>query len=398
MSRHGVLTLPFLVLIVLSLFLGCGTKQSVICGLPASSASTCSCGGGACPAEFYSYVYVAGGSGGNNEIAAFPINLSTGAIGTPVTSTGPGIPSMAVVENAFLYASDPYIGPVLGGGAIYGWTINTETGALTAVPESPFILQEIALPNGVAVADNLASGPYLYVADGGVIDGLQINSATGALTAVPGSPFTSGTNIYLAVDYLNHFVFATDEDSPGGLLAFTIDASTGALTPVPGSPFAINSGSTGFMQLGQIVVDPTGRFVYVAVTATNQVAAFAITASSGVLTPAPGSPFAAGDGASAMTTFNNSPGNNFLYVANTTAGTISGYSINPTSGALSPLAGSPFAISATALVTDISGGHLYASSATDVMAFSIDPSTGGLTQIGSPVAFPGATALTYEGR
>lgn len=70
----------------------------------------------------------------------------------------------------------------------------------------------------------------------------------------------------------------------------------------------------------------------------------------------PGSPFAAGGGASAIATFNNSPGSDFLYVANTMAGTISGYSINPTTGALSPLAGSPFAISATSLATDLSGG------------------------------------------
>jgi len=252
-------------------------------------------------------------------------------------------------------------------------------------------------PNGVAIADNLGpSGLYLYIADSGVIDALQANPNTGALTTVPGSPFTSGTNVNLTVDYLNHFVFAGDEASPAGVLAFTIDASTGALTSVPGSPFAINPSSTGFMQLGQIVVDPTGSFVYVAMPTTGQIAAFAITPSSGVLTPVSGSPFAAGDGASAIATFNNSPGSDFLYVANTTAGTISGYSINPT-GALSALAGSPFAISATSLATEISGGHLYASSTSGLIAFSINTSTGALTQIGSPVAFAGVTALTYVG-
>lgn len=302
---------------------------------------------------------------------------------------------MAVIDGAFLYASNP---DVESGGAINAWLIDQDTGALTAVSGSPFSLGPLAVPNGLAAADNLGpAGPYLYVADAGKIDALQTNTATGALTAVPGSPFTSGTNLYLTVDYLNHFLFAADEDSPGGVLVFTIDASMGALTPVPGSPFPIGSNSTGLVQLGQIVVDPTGSFVYVAITATNQVAAFSITPSSGVLTPVPGSPFAAGGGASAMTTFNNSPGNDFLYVSDTTAGTISGYSINPTTGALSPLAGSPFAITATTLATDISGGHLYASSATGVMVFSIDPSTGALTQIGSPVPFAGATALAYVG-
>jgi len=383
------------VLIALTLSLGCGTTRSVSCPLPASSsASTCTCNG-ACPAEFYAYVYAAGN---NNEIATFPIEASTGGIGTQAAGTEPvSSPSMAVMDNAFLYASNPFIGDILEGGEIYGWTIDDATGALTAVPGSPFLLPVMASPNGVAVADNLGiSGPYLYIADTGTIDALQASTATGALTTVPGSPFTSGTNFSLAVDYLNHFVFAADEDSPGGVLAFTIDASTGALTPVPGSPFAINSGSTGFMQLGQIVVDPTGSFVYVAMPSTSQIAAFAITPSSGVLTAVPGSPFAAGDGASAIATFNNSPGSNLLYVANTTAGTISGYSINST-GALTTLAGSPFAISATTLATNHSSGYVYASSTSGLSVFSINSSTGALTEIGSPVAFAGATALAYAG-
>ena len=91
------------VLIALSLSLGCGTTRSVNCPLPASSsASTCTCNG-ACPAQFYAYVYAAGS---NSELAAFPIEASTGGIGTQVAGTEPvSSPSMAVMDNAFLYAS-----------------------------------------------------------------------------------------------------------------------------------------------------------------------------------------------------------------------------------------------------------------------------------------------------
>jgi hypothetical protein len=32
-----------------------------------------------------------------------------------------------------------------------------------------------------------------------------------------------------------------------------------------------------------------------------------------------------------------------------------------------------------------------------LMVFSINPSSGSLTPVGSPVAFPGATALAYAG-
>jgi 6-phosphogluconolactonase len=51
----------------------------------------------------------------------------------------------------------------------------------------------------------------------------------------------------------------------------------------------------------------------------------------------------------------NAPGYSslYVYVANETAGSISGYSINETTGALTPVASSPFAAaSVTALTTD----------------------------------------------
>jgi len=385
------------VLLALIFSLGCGTSHPIICnGLPSSS-PTCTCSG-ACPAEIQPFVFAAGSNG---QIAEFPIARSTGALEAPTTTPGPASsPGLAVIGGAYLYASNP---ETETGGAIDAWWIDQVTGVLTTVPGSPFSVGAAASPSGLVAADNLAPpGPFLYAADSGTIDALeQIDNGTGALTIVPGSPFTSGTNQYLAVDYLDRFLFAADEDPPGGVLAFTIDPASGALTAVPGSPFALSS--SGNVQPGQIVVDPTGSFVYVAMTSTNQVAAFSIASPSGVLTPVPGSPFAAGSGPSALATFNNESNGYFLYVSNTTGGTISGYSINSTTGALTSLAGSPFAIAAESIVTDISAGHLYAYGAsasgmpagTGMMAFSIDPSTGALTQIGGPIPFVGATALAY---
>jgi 6-phosphogluconolactonase len=386
--------LTLVILIALSLFLGCGKSHPVICDLPASfSSSTCTCDSGACPAMFDSYIYAAGT---NSQITIFPLQALTGVIQTPTSSAGPAAsPGIAAIGSAYLYASNPQ---AAGGGAIDAWTINSNTGALTPVPGSPFSAGGVSLPAGLAVADGNAvgsqgaTGPFLYVADAGKIDALQVdNNGIGTLTAVPGSPFTSGTNLYLTVDPMSRFVFAADEDPPGGVLAFTINAMTGALTAVPGSPFAISSNPSGSSQLGQIAVDSSGSFVYVAMTSTAEIAAFSI-GSGGVLSPVPGSPFAAGSGAFAITTANGA-----VYVSNNSAGTVSGYRINPTTGALSPVAGSPFSIDATTLATDFGYGHLYASGPTGLMVFSINASSGSLTQVGSPVAFPGATELAYAG-
>jgi 6-phosphogluconolactonase len=395
MPRSAAVVLFASILLALIFSLGCGTSShpTVCLGLPSTSSSsgTCTCSGGACPADIQSFVFAAGNNG---QIAAFPIVSNTGALNAPVTTSGPTASlGLATMDSAYLYASNPGTGT---GGAIDAWVIDQVTGTLTAVSGSPFSLGSGASPSGLVTADNLSSpGPFLYAADSGTIDALQqINNGTGALTIVPGSPFTSGTNQYLATDYLNRFLFAADEDAPGGVLAFTINSSTGALTAVAGSPFALSS--SGNVQPGQIVVDPTGSFVYVAMTSTNQVAAFSIVSPSGSLTPVPGSPFAAGNGPNAIAAFNTGDNAYFLYVSNATAGTISGYSINPTTGVLTPAAGSPFAIAATNIVTDLGEGHLYAYGADGLTVFSIDPTTGALLQVGSPLAFPGGTALVYD--
>ncbi|HTW56674.1 MAG TPA: beta-propeller fold lactonase family protein [Terriglobales bacterium] len=374
---------------ILSFCLGCGTKHAV-CSTPSSSSSsssTCSCGGGACPASFYAYVYAVGDSG---EIATFPVHQIGAELGTPTTTTGPASSvGVAQVESAFLYASDPQ---AQSGPSIDEWTINVGTGALTTVAGSPFAMGASAVPNGLAVAENLGSaGPFLYVADAGKIDALQVNSGTGALTTVPGSPFTSGTNLYLTVDPTSHFVFAAGEDAPGGVLAFTINQSTGGLTPVPGSPFLIGS-SANPVTVGEIVVDPLGIFVYVTLPAAGQVAALSIDPASGVLTPVPGSPFAAGTGAFAIAvTFNG-----ILYVANPTANSISGYSINEMTGALTQVASSPFAADGVTALTVDGYGDLYAYGSSG-MAILNTGGTGVLTPIGSPVASPATAAMTYVG-
>src|SRR5436309_2243058 len=68
--------------------------------------------------------------------------------------------------------------------------------------------------------------------------------------------------------------------------AISVDAATGALAAVPGSPFATPQNP------GSGVVHPNGKFAYVSAAATGQIVAFNIGAN-GALTPAAGSPFAA---------------------------------------------------------------------------------------------------------
>src|SRR6266481_2949758 len=84
-----------------------------------------------------------------------------------------------------------------------------------------------------------------------------------------------------------NFVYtANAAGSPSTVSALASDAATGALTAVAGSPYGTGSGSLA------IAADPTRRFLYVANAQSSDITAFNINATSGALS-ATGSPFAA---------------------------------------------------------------------------------------------------------
>src|SRR5882724_4264590 len=86
----------------------------------------------------------------------------------------------------------------------------------------------------------------------------------------------------------------------------------------------------------------TTHFVYVMNATSNNVSAYTVNAQTGALTPVANSPFAAGTQPSAMTI---APSGAHSYVSNAGSNDISGYSISGSTGALTPLSGSPYAVS-----------------------------------------------------
>jgi 6-phosphogluconolactonase len=356
--------------------IACGSKQSRFCGL------ACCEPGSACPVT-PSYLFA---TNINGQLSAFPVQPS-GGLGTPVNVAGPSNVTLGLAfVNGYVYASNP--DPATGS-SVEGWSFNNANGSLTPVPGSPFALGTLRVPRGMAAGD-----AFLYIADTSSIDAFQIDTGTGSLTATPGSPFTSGSGDYLALDPQNNCcLFASDDDPPGGVMAFTVDGTTGALTKVPGSPFAANPSSSTNTVPMQLVVDSNGSFLYVSLEGTSEVAGFSI-GSGGLLTPIPGSPFSVGKGTISLATASG----NLLYVSNGLDQTVSGFSIDSTTGLLTRLAGSPFAISSTVLLASPwpYANVLYASGPGGIFAYSVDTSTGSLTPIsGSPFPSDSPTALAY---
>jgi 6-phosphogluconolactonase len=350
---------------------GCGGRNS-------SSTSVCGADGGAAP-QTREMLYLAG----LNQIAAFKIDVSTGALGTPTTVAGPNDAAGIAAGPAanLLFVSD------FGGEAVDVFSVNAGDGTLapTSVAPLPQSTTTTRLPRpDRSVTD--PAGKYLYVSDSnsGAVDAFAIG-ADGSLSLVPGSPFPAGDGPSgVAVDPAGKFVYVSDNYDPmGGISAYAIDSS-GALTAVPGSPFSTGNSSAG---PGPLAVHPNDKFLYVAlsgnVNANHLISAFKIDPATGALGAVAGSPFATGANPNTMAL---DGAGRFLYTANTQDDTVSAFAVNPTTGTLTPIAGSPFSVSSIGgLAVEASGQYLYVASGSNVSGFAIDPCRGALTALpGSP--------------
>jgi Lactonase, 7-bladed beta-propeller len=181
-------------------------------------------------------------------------------------------------------------------------------------------------------AKNLAGNPNAVVA-------YSVNPDSGALTPVAGSPYPAGDSTSaIAVDSGTRFLYATNQGATGGpgsntISAYTIDVNTGGLAAVPGSPFP------SALAPISVVVEPSGRYLYVANVHDNTISAFAINSGSGALTSVTGGPVVAGvDGPRQLLVH---PNGKFLYLATANESNVWSYAIDTGTGALTPLAGSP---------------------------------------------------------
>jgi 6-phosphogluconolactonase len=159
--------------------------------------------------------------------------------------------------------------------------------------------------------------------------------------------------------------------------AFSIAASSGVLTAVAGSPFQINLSPKG-MQLS-----PSGSFLYVSAPSspTGVIAVFSVTA--GVLSSSPVGLTSTADNDPAGIAI--SPNGSYLYTANSTANSISIYSIG-SSGTLTQVPQSPLADPfqhPVALIVDPTGNYLYVTNqgSSNISTYSITSGTVFLSQL-----------------
>ncbi len=210
------------------------------------------------------------------------------------------------------------------------YSIDSATGALTPIAGSPFAASGTA-PAALAVDPN---GSFLYVVNNGSDNVSAYSIAAGGTLSAAGVPVSTGSAPdAVAVDPADHYVYVANF-AANSVSAYSIDEATGSLTELPNSPFLVGAQPTS------LKFDPNGNFLYVTGFGGGNVTVLALDPATGSLSAVSGSPFGAGAGAVSIAI---DPSGAFAYVADVTAHTLSEYSINTSTGALTALSGSPLA-------------------------------------------------------
>lgn len=173
--------------------------------------------------------------------------------------------------------------------------VDPATGALARADDDWPSVEHLAryLPAPDATVSPVAPFAYWLANDGILV--FRIDPANGSHHEVPSAKVNDPSARGITLNPAGTLAYVT-ENSPwavGSVSAYRVDANTGALTPVPGNPVA-----KGFFRPDPVAIDCTGTFAYVTAkgngASKNMVWAYRIDAATGALTAVAGSPFATG--------------------------------------------------------------------------------------------------------
>ena len=292
--------------------------------------------------------------------------LATGTVALLAAAGGAAaVPSGALADAAggpgagHVYLDDN----TAGANTIAAFTRNTD-GTLTPLAGSPFAAGGAGSGAGIpsqGAVQFAADGRFLIAVDAGSdqVSVLRIAQG-GALAPVAGGPVASGgvDPVSVAVDR-DLVVVANAGAAAPNLSEFRL-LGNGQLVALPWATQALPAGS----QPGDVLFNRTGTKLVATLVASSQIASFAVR-SDGVLTPAPGSPYAAqglGPFGSEFSPIN--PDQLFVSNAHNGAGlgTVSAFT-DGWDGTLSSIGSSPFADDQTApcwVTISPDGQYLYA--------------------------------------
>lgn len=315
-----------------------------------------------------------GGTGGRvyvtnsttKTLAGFTIGTGTltAVPNSPLSLGYTAVDAVVTPDNAFVYVAGP--------GAIYVYKINSD-GSVTA-PSGGAGAQIV---NVVSLAIS-PDGNWLFGLDNTttVLDEFKIDKSNGSLTSVAAIPYSVSNAVVaqkmVRVSPVGNLVFIAL--GTGGDIVFTLNTTTGAVA----NSQQLSLGPNGKTSDNALAIDSTGSYLYIARSGDNGGVAVYTIGSGGVLNSITGSPFTAG--AQPFFVVLDTTGK-YLYVANRSESTISGYSIG-TGSALTALSGSPYSSGSqvNSLGVDKSGKYLLAGAfngGPDLSMYAFDTTTPG---------------------
>ena len=238
----------------------------------------------------------------------------------------------------------------------------------------------------------------------GTGQGTSVITATESGTACPGPAACVGTTTLTVVPAVSRFAYVGDlnDNSSTAIAEFSVDVANANLNP-------LTPASVGGKFPQQLVVHPSGKFIY-EIDDTNFVQVYDFS-------PAPLplgqlkldtslGPYQAGNSGAGKAIFD--PTGQFLYVVNSQALSspvdgVYGFTIDQSTGKLTAIgtagvpllsdASNPVLSNPVDVLMDRQGKYLYVvnSGNSTINAYSIDPSSGGLTALSSPTIGTGAT-------
>ena len=253
---------------------------------------------------------------------------------------------MVVARKQFVYA----LFELETTNTIYGWSINAGTGALTTLPTFP-VGMTLNLPLVNYNQFNVTTDPggnFLFISDSGMneIMVFAIDSSTGTLTAVPGSPFATTIEPgNIATDGLGKYLYVCLDGSHTGAVieGFTI-GSNGALTAMS-STFTYPIWQLQGEASGKYMIGTSGNVQFLTGADDPNLYVFSINSTTGALTqvtkqPTTYSPFTIAAQPPSST-------GEFVYsfsINDTDTGynPIEGFQLDTNTGALTELTTSPF--------------------------------------------------------
>lgn len=374
---------------------GCSSTKGCPTGIPGSAGGTSA---GASGGATQSTGACSGGGGGNptatGKPAAFAYYVNQMMIGATVVDTSGNFgqllgfanpPSSLQAGDIMVIAQAKWLYELVGS-TLAGYSINGGTGALTAIPGSPFPL------SGTEVASLAtdSAGKFLFVcaANNDLVQVFSINQTSGALAPV-GTFATAGFAAQATTDGLGKYLYVTEGNLGSSVDVYAI-ASNGFLTPIAGSPFSISIATLRSERTGKFLLGVTGDGANNGFGPDKHVYVFSIDQTSGALAQVSGSPFATVSIPADLTVH---PNGTLVYTFNNVVNSptpgltpVEGFQLDTSSGQLTPLAGSPFnGMVAPHGFFDPSGAFLFLHPSDKIEVASVDSATGALIAIGSPV-------------